>query len=73
MQKTLMMKINRSTIIARLLCLALLAFGLDMTANAQLKQFTLEDLNFGGTNYKNMIPKSRTYIWWGNELVRADK
>lgn len=68
-----MMKINRSTIIARLLCLALLAFGLDMTANAQLKQFTLEDLNFGGTNYKNMIPKSRTYIWWGNELVRADK
>ena len=29
-----------------------------MTASAQ-KQFTLEDLNFGGNNYHNMVPKNR--------------
>ena len=26
---------------------------------AQLKQFTLEDLNFGGNNYYNMTPKNK--------------
>lgn len=39
-------------------------------ANAQ-KQFTLEDLNFGGKNYYNMIPKSRTLRWWGEKLLRV--
>jgi len=34
------------------------------------KQFTLEDLNFGGTNYMNMIPANRTLTWWGDQLVR---
>ena len=34
------------------------------------QQFTLEDLNFGGTNYRNMIPKNRTLMWWGDQLVR---
>ncbi len=34
------------------------------------KQFTLEDLNFGGENYKNMIPKNRNLAWWGDQLVR---
>ncbi|MBQ9218471.1 MAG: S9 family peptidase [Muribaculaceae bacterium] len=35
------------------------------------KQFTLEDLNFGGTNYRNMIPKNRSLRWWGDQLVRV--
>ena len=30
-----------------------------MSALAQ-KQFTLEDLNFGGKNYANMVPQNRT-------------
>ncbi len=33
------------------------------------KLFTLEDLNFGGTNYQNMIPQNRTLRWWGDRLV----
>ncbi|MBM6992190.1 MAG: DPP IV N-terminal domain-containing protein [Prevotella sp.] len=37
-----------------------------------LKQFTLEDLNFGGNNYHNMTPKNRFTTWWGDELVRLD-
>ena len=40
-----------------------------MNAAAQLKQFSLEDLNFGGTNYHNMIPEYRNITWWGDELV----
>lgn len=44
-----------------------------LMANAQeLKQFTLEDLNFGGTNYHNMVPKNRWCTWWGDQLVRQD-
>ena len=39
---------------------------------AQHKQFTLEDLNFGGNNYRNMIPQNRYTTWWGDELVRTD-
>ena len=34
------------------------------------QQFTLEDLNFGGKNYRNMIPQNRTLKWWGDQLVR---
>ena len=37
-----------------------------------LKEFTLEDLNFGGTNYRNMIPGNRWLTWWGDQLVRLD-
>ena len=36
------------------------------------KQFTLEDLNFGGTNYHNMVAKNRYTTWWGSQLVRFD-
>ncbi len=39
---------------------------------AQKKQFTLEDLNYGGTNYYNMIPENRYTAWWGDELVRTE-
>ena len=42
-------------------------------ASAQnLKQFTLEDLNFGGKNYHNMVAKNRWITWWGDELVHLD-
>ena len=50
------------------LALALMAL-VTMPTMAQ-KQFTLEDLNFGGSNYRNMIPKSRSLAWWGDQLVR---
>ena len=36
------------------------------------KAFTLEDLNFGGNNYRNMVAKNRWCTWWGNELIRQD-
>ena len=37
-----------------------------------MKEFTLEDLNFGGTNYRNMIPGNRWLTWWGDQLVRLE-
>ena len=44
-----------------------------LTGHAQeLKSLTLEDLNFGGTNYHNMVPKTRYTTWWGDELVHLD-
>ncbi len=42
---------------------------LSMTMMAQ-QQFTLEDLNFGGKNYRQMIPQNRSLKWWGDQLVR---
>ncbi len=43
-----------------------------LSASAQLKQFTLEDLNFGGTNYRNLIPENQWHAFWGDELMRLD-
>jgi dipeptidyl-peptidase-4 len=44
-----------------------------MMVSAQgLKELTLEDLNFGGKNYHNMIAKNRWTTWWGDELIRQD-
>ena len=34
------------------------------------QQFTLEDLNFGGKNYRKMIAKNRSLMWWGDQLIR---
>ena len=42
---------------------------LALTAMAQ-KEFTLEDLNFGGNNYRNMVPQNRSLAWWGDLLIR---
>lgn len=57
------MRINRLVI----LFLTLLT---PMMIQAQDKKlFTLEDLNFGGTNYRNMRPESRFTEWWGDELI----
>lgn len=36
------------------------------------KQFTLEDLNFGGTNYRNMVPANRWMVWWGDKPVHLE-
>ena len=49
--------------------LTLLMLSLPMSAQ---KLFTLEDLNFGGTNYRNMQPKNMWLTWWGDELVQTD-
>ncbi len=44
-----------------------------MPMNAQQKKlFTLEDLNFGGTNYHNLRPKNMLLAWWGDRLVHTD-
>ena len=51
------------------ICL-LIALSLPMTA--QDKLFTLEDLNFGGTNYGNMQPKNMWLTWWGDQLIQTD-
>ena len=50
--------------------LLLLTLALSMTA--QDKLFTLEDLNFGGTNYANLQPKNMFLTWWGEQLVQTD-
>ena len=39
---------------------------------AQDKRFTLEDLNFGGTNYHNFQPKNMWLTWWGDQLIQTD-
>ena len=39
---------------------------------AQQKLFTLEDLNFGGTNFRNLQPKNMWLTWWGEQLVQTD-
>ena len=42
------------------------------TMSAQNKLFTLEDLNFGGTNYANLRPQNMWLTWWGEKLVQTD-
>ncbi len=49
---------------------ALLSLSLPMTA--QEKNFTLEDLNFGGKNYRNLLPKNLWLTWWGDQLMYQD-
>jgi dipeptidyl-peptidase-4 len=39
---------------------------------AQDKLFTLEDLNFGGTNYHSLQPKNMWLTWWGDQLIQTD-
>ena len=42
------------------------------TMTAQQRLFTLEDLNFGGTNYRQMLPQNMWLTWWGQRLVQTD-
>lgn len=51
--------------------LLLLCATLSMSGQEK-KLFTLEDLNFGGTNYRNLQPENKWYAWWGDELIRID-
>lgn len=64
-----MMNKNLIKTVARRFAAAAACILITMNAAAQLKQFSLEDLNFGGTNYHNMIPEYRNITWWGDELV----
>ena len=45
---------------------------LQTMAQESKKLFTLEDLNFGGNNYRNLLPENKWLTWWGDELVRTD-
>ena len=45
---------------------------LPVMMSAQDKLFTLEDLNFGGNNYRNMQPKNMWLTWWGDQLIQTD-
>ena len=47
------------------------ALFIPSTGMAQ-RQFTLEDLNFGGINYRKFVPENRYTTWWGDELIRLD-
>ena len=54
------------------LFLLALLFIPQLPMSAQDKLFSLEDLNFGGTNYHNLQPKNLWLTWWGDELIRTD-
>ncbi len=56
--------------ITRLLLSAAIIMMASSLVMAQ-KQFTLEDLNFGGKNYRQMTPKNQSLYWWGDKLVHA--
>ena len=51
---------------------SLIMATLSTPLSAQDKLFTLEDLNFGGTNYHNMQPKNMWLTWWGDQLIQTD-
>ena len=55
--------------IKTLLILAFITISLPMVAQ---KLFSLEDLNFGGNNYRNLQPKNMWLTWWGDQLVQTD-
>lgn len=50
----------------------LLLLSLSLPMLAQDKLFTLEDLNFGGNNYRNLQPKNMWLTWWGDQLVQTN-
>ncbi len=66
------MKIRMLKVGLHLFSLVICGFVAMHVQAQELKQFTLEDLNFGGKNFHNMSPKNRWYTWWGDQLVRQD-
>ena len=48
----------------------LILYAPDMKAQGKL--FTLEDLNYGGRNYRNLQPTKAYYAWWGDELIQTE-
>ena len=67
-------KVNRACHSRMTMILLFILTGMLTTtiANAQKKEFTLEDLNYGGTRYFQMIPENRYTTWWGDVLVNLD-
>ncbi len=49
-----------------------LSFFMMNTMEAQNKLFTLEDLSFGGNNFRNMQSRNMWLTWWGEELMVQD-
>jgi dipeptidyl-peptidase-4 len=43
-----------------------------LTMSAQDRLFTLEDLNYGGKNYRNLQPQNLWLTWWGDQLIQTD-
>ena len=58
--------------INRYILLFLIVLLSPLTMSAQLKQFSLEDINFGGNNFHNMSPKNMYLTWWGDRLMYQD-
>ena len=52
--------------------LALVLALLPTLMTAQLKQFTLDDLMWGGSNYWNLQPKNLYTAWWGDNLMQLE-
>ena len=52
--------------------LAILLLATPRTMSAQEKLFTLEDLNYGGTNFFRMLPQNEHLTWWGEQLMYQD-
>lgn len=46
--------------------------GMAQTTQKSLRQPTLDDLMWGGSNYWNLQPKSVFTAWWGEALLRTD-
>jgi dipeptidyl-peptidase-4 len=66
-----MKKINlMKALVAHLTLITL--FTLPCPMSAQQKLFTLEELNFGGTNYHQMQPENIFLTWWGDQLIQTD-
>ena len=55
-----------------LLALSLTASVTMSAQQDQKKLFTLEDLNFGGTNYHSFRPQNMFLTWWGDQLIHTD-
>ena len=53
--------------------LTLIAFLFCVSAMAQLKEFTLDDLVPGGKTYQSMQPENLHTAWWGNQLVKTEE
>lgn len=52
--------------------LTALTISLVQPMSAQQRQFTLEDLNYGGYNYHKTRPRHPFLTWWGDVLMYQD-
>ena len=61
-----MMKIKKTALFGIVMLFSI------MTCTAQDKLFTLEELNFGGKNYRSLLPQNMWLTWWGDQLMYQD-